>query len=52
MIKIQTARRKLTHILGSLIQTCQMGGVNTWDYLVTIMRWRKEARRSAQSFNR
>jgi len=52
MIKIQTALRKLTDILGSLIQTCQLGGVNPWDFLVRIMRRRKEARLSAQSFNR
>jgi len=37
-------------ILGSLIQTCRLNGVNAWDYLVTIMCWRKQARREPQMF--
>jgi transposase len=37
-------------ILSSLIQTCRLNGVNPWDYLVTIMRRRKEARREPDLF--
>jgi transposase len=37
-------------ILGSLIQTCRLNGINPWEYLVTIMRQRKEARREPQMF--
>lgn len=37
-------------ILSSLIQTCRLNGVNPWDYLVTIMRRRKEAQREPQMF--
>lgn len=33
-------------ILASLIQTCRLNGVNAWDYLVTIIRNRSEARRN------
>jgi len=31
-------------ILASLIRTCRLNGVNAWDYLVTIIRNRKDAR--------
>jgi transposase len=33
-------------ILASLIMTCRLGGINAWEYLVTIMRHKKEARRN------
>lgn len=33
-------------ILASLIQTCRLNGVNAWDYLVTIIRNRSDARRN------
>jgi len=32
-------------ILASLIQTCRLNGINAWDYLVTIIRNKSEARR-------
>ncbi len=31
-------------VLASLIRTCRLNGVNAWDYLVTIVRNKKEAR--------
>src|SRR5262249_12959794 len=31
-------------VLASLIRTCRLNGVNAWDYLVTIIRNRKDAR--------
>jgi transposase len=31
-------------VLASLIRTCRLNGVNAWDYLVTIIRNKKEAR--------
>lgn len=31
-------------ILATLIQTCHLNGINAWDYLVTIIRNRSEAR--------
>jgi transposase len=31
-------------VLSSLIRTCRLNGVNAWDYLVTIIRNKKEAR--------
>jgi len=37
-------------ILASLIQTCRLGGINAWDYLVTIIRHRREARRNPHQF--
>jgi transposase len=37
-------------ILGSLIQTCRLNGINPWDHLVTIMRRQKEVRREPQMF--
>lgn len=37
-------------ILASLIQTCRLNGVNAWDYLVTIIRNKKDARRSPQFY--
>lgn len=37
-------------ILGSMIQTCRLNGVNAWDYLATIARQRKEARRAPELF--
>lgn len=33
-------------ILASLIQTCRLNGINAWDYLVTIIRNKSEARRN------
>jgi hypothetical protein len=33
-------------ILASLIQTCRLNGVNAWDYLVTIIRNKSDARRN------
>jgi transposase len=33
-------------ILASLIQTCRLNGVNAWDYLVTIIRNKTDARRN------
>jgi hypothetical protein len=33
-------------ILASLIRTCRLNGVNAWDYLVTIIRNKKDARRN------
>jgi hypothetical protein len=33
-------------ILASLIQTCRLNGVNAWDYLLTIIRNKSEARRN------
>src|SRR5262249_46677234 len=32
-------------ILASLIQTCRLNGINGWDYLVTIIREKSDARR-------
>jgi hypothetical protein len=32
-------------ILASLIQTCRLNGVNAWEYLVTIIRNKTDARR-------
>ncbi len=37
-------------ILASLIQTCRLNGVNAWDYLVTIIRRKSEARRHPQFY--
>jgi transposase len=37
-------------ILASLIQTCRLNGVNAWDYLVTIVRNKKDARRNPQLY--
>jgi transposase len=31
-------------VLASLIRTCRLNGINAWDYLVTIVRNRKDAR--------
>src|SRR5262249_37577528 len=31
-------------VLASLIRTCRLNGVNAWDYLVTIVRNKKDAR--------
>ena len=31
-------------VLASLIRTCRLNGVNAWDYLVTVIRNRKDAR--------
>ena len=31
-------------VLASLIQTCRLNGVNAWEYLVTIIRNKKDAR--------
>jgi transposase len=33
-------------ILASLIMTCRLGGINAWEYLVTIIHHRKDARRN------
>jgi transposase len=33
-------------ILASLIQTCRLNGVNAWDYLVTLVRHKADARRN------
>lgn len=33
-------------ILASLIQTCRLNGINAWDYLVTIIRNKSDARRN------
>jgi hypothetical protein len=38
-------------ILASLIQTCRLNGVNAWDYLLTIIRNKSDARRNPQSSN-
>jgi transposase len=35
-------------ILASLIQTCRLNGVNAWDYLVTLIRNKADARRNPQ----
>ena len=35
-----------TVFVASLIQTCRLNGGNAWDYLVTIIRNRSEARRN------
>jgi len=32
-------------VLASLIQTCRLNGINAWDYLVTLIRQKAEARR-------
>jgi transposase len=37
-------------ILSSLIQTCRLNNVNPWDYLVTILRRRKDAHRDPDRF--
>jgi hypothetical protein len=37
-------------ILASLIQTCRLNGVNAWDYLVTIIRNRSDARRNPRLY--
>jgi transposase len=37
-------------ILASLIQTCRLNGVNAWDYLVTIIRNKSDARRNPQLY--
>ncbi len=37
-------------ILSSLIQTCRLNGVNAWDYLVTLIRYKEEARRNPERF--
>lgn len=36
----------VSDILASLIQTCRLNGVNAWDYLVTIIRNKTDARRN------
>jgi transposase len=33
-------------VLASLIQTCRLNGINAWDYLVTLIRNKAEARRN------
>ena len=33
-------------VLASLIRTCRLNGVNVWDYLVTIIRNKKDARKN------
>jgi len=37
-------------ILASLIQTCRLNGVNAWDYLVTLIRRKSDARRNPQFY--
>jgi hypothetical protein len=37
-------------ILASLIQTCRLNGVNAWEYLVTIIRNRSDARRNPDRY--
>lgn len=37
-------------ILASLIQTCRLNGVNAWDYLVTIIRNKSDARARAHLY--
>jgi hypothetical protein len=37
-------------ILASLIQTCRLNGVNAWDYLVTIIRNKSDARRNPHQY--
>jgi len=37
-------------ILASLIQTCRLNGINAWDYLVTIIRNKSDARRNPQLY--
>ncbi len=37
-------------ILGSLIQTCRLNGINAWDYLATIIRNKASARRNPQRY--
>jgi hypothetical protein len=36
----------VSDILASLIQTCRLNRINAWDYLVTIMRHKSDARRN------
>jgi hypothetical protein len=37
-------------ILASLIASCRLNGINAWEYLVTIIRNKKEARRNPQLY--
>jgi transposase len=37
-------------ILASLIQTCRLNGINAWDYLMTIIRNKSDARRNPQRY--
>ena len=40
----------VSDILASLIQTCRLNGINAWDYLVTIIRHKSDARRNPELY--